>query len=158
MNLTNGATSKTVLDRFMRLDIGASKKVHSTFLTILPCFDQIFIQFQTQCMYIWIDGSGEGIRAKTKTVDFAPKLPSGMSYFQSKNSNNNVSFSPKIAKSFLLLHAQVVKHTGQNFFFLNSCEKCKHLISQSFVFRMKIRILRQVVQKIDFCPVCKTGT
>ena len=28
MNLTNGATNKTVLDRFMRLDITASKKVN----------------------------------------------------------------------------------------------------------------------------------
>ena len=81
MNLTNGATSKTVLDRFMRLDITASKKVirvsvnffHNNF-SIFYFFDFVF---QTQCMYIWIDGSGEGIRAKTKTVNFAPKLPSG---------------------------------------------------------------------------------
>merc|ERR1711884_721472 len=82
MNLTNGATSKTVLDRFMRLYIGASKK--------------------TQCMYIWIDGSGEGIRAKTKTVDFAPKLPSelpiwnfdGSSTGQAEGSNSDVYLHP----------------------------------------------------------------
>ena len=79
MNLTNGATSKTVLDRFMRLDITASKKVilvnfvHNNF----SLFRFFSFAFQTQCMYIWIDGSGEGIRAKTKTVNFAPKLPSG---------------------------------------------------------------------------------
>ena len=31
-----------------------------------------------QVMYVWIDGSGENVRCKTKTVDFIPKAAEGM--------------------------------------------------------------------------------
>lgn len=57
LSLTNAsATNKAVLDRYMRLPL-PDDKVMAT--------------------YIWIDGTGEYVRAKTKTIDFIPKHPSG---------------------------------------------------------------------------------
>ena len=53
----NAATNKTVLNRYLAL-----KQPNDV----------------TQCMYVWIDGTGENIRAKTKTVKFAPKKPSDL--------------------------------------------------------------------------------
>lgn len=50
------ATNKTVLDRYMKLPIPDNK---------------------CQVMYVWVDGSGENLRSKTRTVDFIPKSPSG---------------------------------------------------------------------------------
>lgn len=49
-------TNKTVLEKYMRLD---------------QPDDRVMAE------YIWIDGTGEGIRTKCKTLDFEPKDPTG---------------------------------------------------------------------------------
>lgn len=53
MSLHTAATDKNVLERYMTL----------------PLDTKVMLE------YIWIDGTGEGVRSKCRTLDFEPKSP-----------------------------------------------------------------------------------
>ena len=54
--MPNIYTNKTVLDRYLAL----------------PVPEDI-----CQATYVWIDGTGEYVRCKTRTMNFIPKKPEG---------------------------------------------------------------------------------
>jgi len=80
--LPDTMTNKAVLDRYMKLPIPNNK---------------------IQATYIWIDGTGENVRAKTRTLDFVPKDPKdlpiwnfdGSSTGQAEGKDSDVFLYPK---------------------------------------------------------------
>merc|ERR1712055_225744 len=77
---SNAQTNKTVLDRYLSLPQGN----------------------RVQALYIWIDGTGEGLRSKTKTLEKKPKSVSelpiwnydGSSTYQAEGSNSDTYLHP----------------------------------------------------------------
>ncbi|WAR31046.1 GLuncharacterized [Mya arenaria] len=64
------------------------------------CLDQP--EDRVMCEYIWIDGTGEGIRSKCRTLDYDPKKPEdcpiwnydGSSTYQAEGSNSDMYLHP----------------------------------------------------------------
>ena len=75
---------------------GTDKQVLKRYLDLPQPEDKVL------ATYVWIDGSGENVRSKTMTVDFEPKEPSelpwwnfdGSSTAQAEGSNSDVYLKP----------------------------------------------------------------
>ena len=81
MSSLNVETNKIVMDRYRELQGSVE---------------------QVRAMYIWIDGSGQNMRCKTRTLDFEPTDPAqlpawnfdGSSTGQAEGSNSDVNLHP----------------------------------------------------------------
>ncbi|XP_072030415.1 glutamine synthetase 2 cytoplasmic-like [Amphiura filiformis] len=70
--------------------------------TVLERYMELLPEGMVQAMYVWIDGTGEGMRCKTKTLDFIPKsvkeIPvwnyDGSSTYQAEGSNSDMYLVP----------------------------------------------------------------
>jgi len=80
MQSNNAGTDKTVLNKYLALEQGS----------------------RVQALYIWVDGTGEGLRSKTKTLESVPKdvseLPiwnyDGSSTYQAEGKNSDTYLYP----------------------------------------------------------------
>lgn len=125
----NGALNKLVLDRYGWKLILFSNLFHlkGTFLALWRFLSlDISDCGKSQCMYIWIDGTGENLRAKTKTVDFVPKHPSG-------NCSSNYTFLGKYKLLLCLLSSDYLCQKDRSLnFFISVWPKTYLLITKFF--------------------------
>lgn len=66
---TTGTVSKAMLNDSPNADL--DKTLLNRYYALPQAENQI------QAKYIWIDGTGEYLRSKSRTIDFIPKKPSG---------------------------------------------------------------------------------
>ena len=64
-------TTNLLIFQSMSGEVSDGKSVLDRYLALPQPEDKV------QCTYVWIDGTGENLRSKTKTVKFVPKSPKG---------------------------------------------------------------------------------